>query len=193
MASAQGFAQALGVDIISSGRISNGLIDDDSAITPTREGIPQLYFPGKGRAAFVPWVQIRRIEIHLDRADFILWNGMVGQISHKTNGYNTETLEELLWYIKLEGLLILWSLQSEPKCQMPDGGIVYELGVPKMVWMCRKPTERRDLLADPRVSNVEVKSTIVYHEDYWGYVYYLQQLQEQQALTGNTTQTKLIS
>jgi hypothetical protein len=122
---------------VPSGQFTNvvsGSADEFTrGVVINREGIGNLKFP-KGAAGLIPWGKIKRIEVLPNGyANFILYNGMVGRM-----GYNKEDIirahkkDVVDWFTELEGRLIMWSLQSDPLCQMPDGRVAYTLGVPKM-------------------------------------------------------------
>ena len=157
---------------VPSGRLVNGLLGDETALQLSRQGVGGVLFDGKGRAPMIPWEQIRRIEVLDDRAEFHLYSGLVGYVPH-----DPADKEAKDWYIKLEGILITWALQSGEKCSMPDGRVVYNQGVPKIVY--RTITEKSKVRPHTSSNQVvdggksivsEVSPIMMFHEDFWEYV-----------------------
>lgn len=157
---------------ISSGHLTNGVLGDTQALHIARAGVAGVEFPGRGRAPIIPWEQIKRIEVMDDKALFILYSDLVGEVAHDPGDKDAKD-----WYIKLEGVLITWSLQSGPKCVMPNGLLVYNQGVPRVVFKTvteksrfRKQSSSAQVVKGGLSIVSEVSPIFMYHEDFWEYV-----------------------
>ncbi len=175
------------IEPIPSGHLTNGLLGDLDALFISRAGVAGVVFPGKGRAPLIPWDQVKRIEVLNDRACFHLYSGLVGEVEHDEHDKDAKD-----WYIKLEGILITWSLQSGVKCSMPDGQLVYNQGVPKVIF--KTVTEKTRVRKQQSSSQVveggvnivaEVKPIFMYHEDFWEYVRRVKNESDQRVSAGS--------
>lgn len=157
----------LGINPVSSGVLttSQGL---SSGITARREGVYNLEFPKRGFAYCVPWEQIAKIEVHADRGEFHLHNGMIGYTYHDANEASDRD-----WYIKVEGMLGLWAFQSGEYYRLRDGRMVYQLAIPRIHYKCR--TKKDAAWSDKYDGRgtqmiIEEKPTMGYHDELWAEV-----------------------